>query len=67
MTSILFLDNQIDNNLIKDLDTDLLPKILYRKVINRNDNGVLKLLVNNPDLCKKLMIFYRQLKLSYSL
>ena len=67
MTSILFLDNQIDNNLIKDLDTDLLPKILYRKVINRNDNGVLKILVNNPDLCNKLMIFYRQLKLSYSL
>ena len=67
MTSILFLDNQIDNNLIKDLDTNLLPKILYRKVINRNDNGVLKILVNNPDLCNKLMIFYRQLKLSYSL
>ena len=67
MTSIFFLDNQINENVIKDLDTDLIPKILYNSVINRNDSGVLKILVNNPKLCNKLMVFYQQLKLSYSL
>ena len=67
MTSIFFLNNQINEDAIKVLDTELIPKILYKKVINRNDNGVLKILVNNPELCNKLMLFYQQLKLSYSL
>ena len=42
MTSIFFLNNQINEDAIKVLDTDLIPQILYKKVINRNDNGVLK-------------------------
>jgi len=67
MTSIYALNNNVNEELIMELDTKLIPKILYKHVINRNNGAVLKVLVNNPDLCNKLMVFYQQLKLSYCL
>ena len=67
MTSIYSLNNFINENQIISLDSDLIPSILYNAVINRSDKNVLKILVNNPDLCNKLMVFYQQLKMAYSL
>jgi hypothetical protein len=67
MTSIYNLTNFINNNEIILLDSDIIPSILYNAVIKRNDTNVLKILVNNPDLCNYLMGFYQKLKMSYSL
>ena len=61
------MENFTNQESIEKLDTELIPISLYQQVINRNDNGVLKVLSNNPVLCNKLMVFYQQLKLSYSL
>lgn len=67
MASIYTINNYTNSDEIKNLDKNLIPKILYTAVINRNNKNVLKILVNNPNLCNKLMIFYQHLKLSYSL
>ena len=55
------MKNFTNQESIEKLDTELIPTSLYQQVLNRNDNGVLKVLSNNPVLCNKLMVFYQQL------
>lgn len=58
--------NIIINKNMSKLDSSLIPTELENAVKNRNRNKVFKIYQQNPELCKKLLHFLQQLKLSYN-